>query len=517
MSNKLVYWDETDHTLRVLDPVRATGVGLPAFKSGPVTPAAGLVNGEAFLNTTSGTAFVWNGNRWNPIVPSAIISYPDDTAVLADTTQAPGAYGASAATGNLFVMSASGWRQVGTRVYPTVTALLAASAGDGQDAIALDTGMAFVHAQGKWYPKTCWVMAEATILANTTMPDGTLAVAADTGHQFVRIGGNWVGSPVQHFATEAALLANTTTPNGVLAWGDDTMAPFIRTGGVWKSLAGGPKVTTGTTAPSAPAEGDLWLDTSSESVTRGLNVRHGTDWLSFSAWSLQTNSALTPIPGYDNNAPSDTAKPTTMVGLVAKLDADKQIELYGKHRGEQYKLLATSKPNIVKIAEYDAKQSEGQYIGSGYDAYRRIEADFVWIPRSGNNTLMLCFSDKNGEIGDTGKTDWKGALIGDYGSGGAKEPESGISKTIEGSSGKQWINIITALKDRASTVKVTIFNIDGEWPVIKIHTIGMHHNGHVIMYDHIIYPESVNPVTTMRITGFQGEKGDFHGTVYGYR
>jgi hypothetical protein len=173
-------------------------------------------------------------------------------------------------------------------------------------------------------------------------------------------------------------------------------------------------------------------------------------------------------------------------------------------------------PVPVRIADIEEKGTESKYLGDGYENFRRIEAEIMWIPRSGDNTLMLVFSDATGEIGAAGKTAWTGALVGDYGSGGAKEPESGTSKSIAGSTGDQWINIIQAKQDRAVICRVSIVNAYNEWPVITVKTVGLHHNGHIIVYDHLIYCQGVDPIKTMRTSGFTGQKSDVHATVYGY-
>jgi len=108
--------------LFAVDPDSATGVPIPCWRIGSSRPAAGTVVGEAFLDTSTNTGWVWTANGYSPIVQSSILSYADDVAVFADNSQVAGAYGVSKATGNMFVMSATGWRQVGARVYATQAA-----------------------------------------------------------------------------------------------------------------------------------------------------------------------------------------------------------------------------------------------------------------------------------------------------------------------------------------------------------------------------------------------------------
>jgi hypothetical protein len=79
-----------------------------------------------------------------------------------------------------------------------------------------------------------------------------------------------------------------------------------------------------------------------------------------------------------------------------------------------------------------------------------------------------------------------------------------------------WINIIQAKKDQAVSCKVTISNLPGEWPIVTIKTVGMHHNNHIITYDHIIYPESIDPITAIRASSWDGEKNDIYAAIYGY-
>jgi hypothetical protein len=246
-----------------LDPNRATGIPIPAFRVVTTRPAVGTAVGEAVIETTSHAGFVWDGNVWEPIAPSAVTTFADDTTLLANASLPAGSYGASASTGNLFIKTPTGWRQVGTRVYPNTAALLAATASDGQDAISLSSGLAFTRVAGKWVPKTNWVATETQITGDTTLPDGTVGVASDTGHIFVRSGGAWVGSPVMHYPTEVLLLA-ATPPNGVIAIAEDTGIVFSRTAAGWRRVNAAASVVSAT-APVNPAIGEIWSQTGGNS------------------------------------------------------------------------------------------------------------------------------------------------------------------------------------------------------------------------------------------------------------
>lgn len=103
-----------------VDPSAASGIALPSFKIVTVLPRIGNITGEGYFVTTSKTAFAWDGRVFQPVVPSAILTYPNDAAVYADNTQPPGSYGASADTGHLFIMSQTGWRMVGSKTYADI-------------------------------------------------------------------------------------------------------------------------------------------------------------------------------------------------------------------------------------------------------------------------------------------------------------------------------------------------------------------------------------------------------------
>jgi hypothetical protein len=296
--------------------VGASAIALPAFRSGPALPAAGTTPGEAFLNTTSNTAFVWTGNVWEPIVPSALLVYPDDSAVLADGGQPAGTYAASAATGNLFIMGSAGWRQIGVRSYPTAAGLLADTPMEGSLGLALDersvwvrgatdwmcisvrhfpdfatldawtpadgaqaldvgTGIAYLRVNGAWRSGSVLMDTEANVMALTTTKAGQMAVASDTGRLWVYDGTAWVGSPIVYYVTEVALLA-ATPADGVLAMAEDTGLIYGRMGGAWRRV-NSPTSTVANAVPATPAAGDIWLDTSG--ADPALKTYTGAAWV----------------------------------------------------------------------------------------------------------------------------------------------------------------------------------------------------------------------------------------------
>jgi len=228
--------------MMALSPGQATGVPLPAFSSGPVTPTVGTVSGQAFLNTTNGQAVVWNGVRWNPIIPSTITSYPTDAAVVADPA-ATGTYAFSQNTGNFFVRFNPGtpgaldkWRQIGINNYATQTGLLADTPAEGTFAYAADTALFFLYQGTRWHPESEMLMAEAALLASTPALTGQRGIATDTGRNYTWVGNRWVGDPFRTYATQVALLADMTPANGTIAIALDTSHVFMKSAAAWVGL-----------------------------------------------------------------------------------------------------------------------------------------------------------------------------------------------------------------------------------------------------------------------------------------
>ena len=322
-------------SLRAVAPGSATALPIPSFRMGAITPAAGTMAGEGFINTVTGAASVWDGNQWNAIVQGALLSYPTDADVIADTAAPASSYATSMATGNLFVKGATAWRQIGVRVYPTAAGLLAdATAPEGSLGVAEDeqtfwvmhSGAWHCHSRrpfadvtalgswasppegstameqaeelryhyhsGHWIPESIWIKPEADILASADRLDGQMAVAQDTGHIYVFHSGVWMSSQIQHYPTEQDLL--TDNPNdGILAWANDNGLIYTRSNGAWRR-ANSPTVTIGTVPPTTPANGDMYYDTAAGLTT----IYDGTAWKPVAAGArAPTTAPANPVEG----------------------------------------------------------------------------------------------------------------------------------------------------------------------------------------------------------------------------
>ena len=309
MTRQLAVYDSLDKRLYGIDPRNATGIPIPAFKVVAALPAVGTALGEAYLVTTSKTAFVWDGAAWEPIVPSVLVTYPDDATLLADNAQTAGTYAASIATGNLFIRSAAGWHQVGVRTYATAAALLAdttvpdgsiavaldevtfwlhsngawicqsarpfatvaAMRGwtpqDGQEAVVTPTGLFYTRVGGAWLPKSVFMDTEANIRASTTQLSGQIAATTDSGRLLVWDGTDWVGSPFREYATEVLLKA-ATPADGTMAVAVDTGAVAYRAAGAWVGINAAPEfiAPNRTSDPATGVEGQIYLDTSTHNL-----------------------------------------------------------------------------------------------------------------------------------------------------------------------------------------------------------------------------------------------------------
>ncbi len=310
-----------------LSPNRATGVNIPAFKTGAVLPTVGSTVGEAFYESNTSKGWVWDGARWKEIAASPIQSFRTEAELLADTTTAVGRMAIAADTGGLFIKQPAGWQYVGIKDYATAANLLAdnptsgsmgvaldentlwqmsatgwrclvprefpdtasvqgwviplgTAAGQnptgvhvGDQAVAVDVGVLYVRLATGWLPTTLYEDTEANIRAATWALNGQEAISTDTGRTFTynsTVG--WIEEPIQHYATEALLLA-ATPPNGTFSWADDTQVAFTRAGGTWHRLAG-PQITIGATAPTTPGAGDMYMN----STTNVLQISDGTAW-----------------------------------------------------------------------------------------------------------------------------------------------------------------------------------------------------------------------------------------------
>ena len=277
-------------SLLALSPGAATGVSIPAIRPVTSIPAAGQIAGEAILNTTNGLSYVWDGNRWNAIVPPSIVPYPTDADVWADAIAQPGVYAFSQATGNLFVRFNNGandvWRQIGIRHFTDIVQLQAAAVVDGSFAYVQNNNTFWVYKNSSWHIISVYQDTEAAILAaDASEYNGAIAVAVDTGKLFISDGAGWIGQPFRDYATEVALLA-ATPPDGTMAVAKDTGMVFYYTGGNWKAINryATPK---GTTDPAAAAsvEGDLFYN----STDKVAKVYDGAGWQNLGApsqWAI---------------------------------------------------------------------------------------------------------------------------------------------------------------------------------------------------------------------------------------
>ena len=363
----LVVWEgnptNSDHgRFFALQPGQASGIALPTFRVGASLPAVGAVEGQSFYETTTQRGFIWDGSTWRDVTPSAILRYPTDAALTADTTQGVGAYGVSGATGNLYVYTTTGWKPMGTQEYATVAGLLADTPATGTLALALDeeseweymsTGwrcislrhlpttadvlawtdptyshlgdralaedkeVQYVRARNGWKPASPYEEAEAVIRADVSWPlNGQEAISTDTGQIFVFVGGQWMEDPIQHYPTEVDLLA-ATPPVGTVAFADDNGLIYGRTSGGWRR-ANSPTSSVGP-HPANPAAGDLNYRSG-----RGLQVYEGTRWVdaasSTPVGTIIMYPSWTSPPGYI--LCDGRALPTTATEAIALFGAN---------------------------------------------------------------------------------------------------------------------------------------------------------------------------------------------------
>ena len=262
-----------------VDPANVSGIPIPAFRTGPTLPPTGTIIGQGFLNTTNNLSYVWDGLAWQAIVPPSIVSYPNDNAILADTTTAAGTYAFSANTGNFFVRytdssNITKWRQIGIRTYDTEALLTAdTTAADGSVAYATDTKRVWNRIDGSWRTSSIWLETEAHILASTAHV-GAVAVAVDTGKLWIGDGVDWIGSPFREFTAESDLLASTPG-DGQMAVAVDTGHVFYRSAGTWVGInLSDYNMPILAAAPAAPVPGQMYFDT----ATSKMQIYTGTAW-----------------------------------------------------------------------------------------------------------------------------------------------------------------------------------------------------------------------------------------------
>ena len=211
-----------------------------------MTPAAGSVAGEGFINTTNRSAMVWDGNSWVPIVAGALLLYPTDAdchcgrepshrhlrdvasvwqpvrqrsdcvaanrcsqyptaaALLADSNAPEGSLGVAEDEETFWVMHGGAWHCHSRRPVADVQALAAwLNPPEGSTAMEQAHELRYHFHTGQWRPESIWVQTQANIMASQDRLDGQMAVASDTGNVWVWHSGQWIGSNIRHYAAES--------------------------------------------------------------------------------------------------------------------------------------------------------------------------------------------------------------------------------------------------------------------------------------------------------------------------
>jgi len=241
--------DPDKYRLVALDPNRATGIPIPAFRPVTVLPAAGSQVGEGVLNTTNHQSYIWDGGTWVNIVPPTILTYATEAILIADLAPAVGSHAFAQDTGNLFVLVTGTpnnyWRQIGLRVFAVEADLLAATAMDGERAFALDTQKSYIHINGAWRHDSVEFMTHAQALLETPSA-GRVIFSTDTADVLFASGANWhsVAADVYHrSATYSKAEVDNLLSNLTLGISHDIAVKSILTGAL----------------PATPAQGDAYI------------------------------------------------------------------------------------------------------------------------------------------------------------------------------------------------------------------------------------------------------------------
>lgn len=216
-----------------LDPTNVGAVPVPAFRMVTTMPGAGVLVGEAILNTTTGIAYVWDGGGWAKIVPPVILSGNTDNAILSSSPGA-GTYMFSKESGNFFVRfddhGTDRWRQIGITTYPTETALKNDLPPDSTIAYAVDTGNYYTRQNGNWVPMGVNSDLQTSILSSTPV-DGSISYATDSGIFWVSSQGVW--HPLSTFVDLEANIMTLDPNDGATAYSTDTDILWYRIDGNW--------------------------------------------------------------------------------------------------------------------------------------------------------------------------------------------------------------------------------------------------------------------------------------------
>ena len=285
LMKKLCVYDSVTRRIQALDPARASGVPIPAFRSGIALPSTGSIAGEAFLNSNTGEASVWNGNQWNPIARPVISYYPTEAVLLGDTPSDV-TVAIATATGNAFSRVNGGWRAMGARIFQTALA---------RDMSHDEPGtIAFVQDTGEWALRvpSGFVIPDSSKFAPDVTNDADLANVISAIIQQNRQGLWFQLDPAYAYpgAVGGGTINQIPQPmdgaNG--DWVIFTGSQFIQVDGsviaagnpvpsstpIWAVISQ-QQVTVGPTAPSSPLVGQQWFDNTS----RTLFTYDGTRWV----------------------------------------------------------------------------------------------------------------------------------------------------------------------------------------------------------------------------------------------
>ena len=267
-----------------VDPSAASGIALPSFKMVSTLPRIGNIIGEGYFVTSSKTAFAWDGRVFQPVVPSAILTYPNDAAVYADNTQSAGSYGASADTGHLFIMSQTGWRMVGSKIYANIANANAdTNVSDGALGWLTAEQVMIIRVAGAWQRIVDTPHVTVTATKPTSPITGDMVFNATTKVAEIYDGAAWssFGGSVTVSETSPA----TATP-GALWYRDSTGLICVWVNGGWHYTAA--RAWSAATAPTGDFSGQLWYNTSEKS----LNVWDGAT----NTWKPVSGATPTTVP-----------------------------------------------------------------------------------------------------------------------------------------------------------------------------------------------------------------------------
>jgi len=222
-----------------LPPNQASGVPLPTARIAAGIPAVGGVVGELLYDTITRRGVVWTGSNWLDISASAIVRFPTDAALKADTTQVTGTYAVSQATGNPYVYTATGWLKVGTQEYPDVRTLLADNPAHGTVGLAMDEGSLWERGPTAWQSLSMRELVDTDEVFNWRSNEGgsigDRALAVDVNVQYIRTAHGWRPASIYE-DTEAAIKAATWAINGQQAISTDTGQTFVYVRESWSDL-----------------------------------------------------------------------------------------------------------------------------------------------------------------------------------------------------------------------------------------------------------------------------------------